>query len=147
MAISVREMSYSDIRTNKAAPGRRQKTKNRAAAKVFFAAALFYQILMGSSITFCSPGEGEGSVQRWYLASGNTCQVHLDEGFLHAAAEANPLICPLITSSFSCTIFPDIVCCLLSNVCVVTSFCRSLQAMSSFLLFSICATYCTLSDP
>ena len=29
--------------------------------------------------------------------------------------------------------------------CVVTSFYQSLQAMSSFLLFSICATYCTLS--
>ena len=34
---------------------------------------------------------------------------------------------------------------LLSNVCVVTSFYQSLQAMSSFMLFSICATYCTLS--
>ena len=29
---------------------------------------------------------------------------------------------------------------------VVTSFCQSLQAMSSFMLFSICATYCTLSS-
>ena len=47
----------------------------------------------------------------------------------------NSLICPLIISSFSCTIFSDIVCCLLSNVCVVTSFYQSLQAMSSFLLF------------
>ena len=49
-------------------------------------------------------------------------------------------------SSFSCIIFLDIVCCLLSNVCAVTSFYQSLQAMSSFLLFSICATYCTLSS-
>ena len=57
----------------------------------------------------------------------------------------NSLIWPLITSSFSCTIFSDIVCCLLSNVCVVTSFYQSLQAMSSFMRFSICATYCTLS--
>ena len=56
------------------------------------------------------------------------------------------MICPLIISSFSCTIFSDIVCCLLSNVCVVTSFYQSLQAMSSFSLFSICATYCTLSS-
>ena len=48
-------------------------------------------------------------------------------------------------SSFSCTIFSDIVCCLLSNVCVVTSFYQSLQAMSSFMHFPICATYCTLS--
>ena len=38
-----------------------------------------------------------------------------------------------------------IVCCLLSNVCVVSSFYQSLQAMSPFLLFSICATHCTLS--
>ena len=30
--------------------------------------------------------------------------------------------CPLITSSFSCTIFSDMVCCLLSEWCVVTSF-------------------------
>ena len=29
----------------------------------------------------------------------------------------NSLICSLIISSFSCTIFSDIVCCLLSNVC------------------------------
>lgn len=57
----------------------------------------------------------------------------------------NSLIWPLITFSFSCTIFSDIVCCLLSNVCVVTSFYQSLQAMSSFMRFSICATYCTLS--
>ena len=48
-------------------------------------------------------------------------------------------------SSFSCTIFSDIVCCLLSNACVVTSFCQSLQAMSFFMHFPICATYCTLS--
>ena len=57
----------------------------------------------------------------------------------------NSLICALIISSFSCTIFSDRVCCLLSNVCVVTSFYQSLQAMSSFMRFSICATYCTLS--
>ena len=56
----------------------------------------------------------------------------------------NSLIWPLITSLFSCTIFSDIVCCLLSNVCVVTSFYQSLQAMSSFTRFLICATYCTL---
>ena len=58
--------------------------------------------------------------------------------------QTNSLSCPLIISSFSCTIFSDIVCCLLSNVCVVTSFYQSLQAMSSFMLFSICATYCTV---
>ena len=34
---------------------------------------------------------------------------------------------------------------LLSEWCVVTSFYQSLQAMSSFMRFSICATYCTLS--
>ena len=60
----------------------------------------------------------------------------------HAAwTRTNSLIWPLITSSFSCTIFSDIVCCLLSEWCVVTSFYQSLQAMSPFLLFSICATY------
>ena len=67
----------------------------------------------------------------------------LVQGFFRAASDQ--LICPLISSSFSCTIFSDIVCCLLSNVCVVTSFYQSLQAMSSFLLVSICATYLTLS--
>ena len=46
---------------------------------------------------------------------------------------------------FLCTIFSDIVCCLLSEWCVVTSFYQSLHAMSSFMRFSICATYCTLS--
>lgn len=47
----------------------------------------------------------------------------------------NSLIWPLITSSFSYTIFSDIVCCLLSEWYVVTSFYQSLQAMSSFMLF------------
>ena len=42
-------------------------------------------------------------------------------------------ICKSLTSSFSCTIFSDIVCLLLSNVCVVTSFYQSLQAMSSLI--------------
>ena len=55
----------------------------------------------------------------------------------------NSLIWPLITSSFSCTIFSDIVCLLLSEWCVVTSFYQSLQAMSSFMRFSICSSYCT----
>ena len=58
--------------------------------------------------------------------------------------QTNSLSCPLIISSFSCIIFSDIVCCLLSEWCVVTSFYQSLQAMSSFMLFSICATYCTV---
>ena len=35
---------------------------------------------------------------------------------------------------------------LLSEWCVVTSFYQSLQAMSSFMLFLICASYCTLSS-
>ena len=39
----------------------------------------------------------------------------------------------------------DKICCLLSNVCVVTSFYQSLQTMSSLIPFSFCATYCTLS--
>ena len=43
-------------------------------------------------------------------------------------------------TAYHCTIFSDIVCCLLSNVCVVTSFYQSLQAMSSFMNFPICAT-------
>ena len=54
----------------------------------------------------------------------------------HAAwTRTNSLIWPLITSSFSCTIFSDIVCCLLSEWCVVTSFYQSLQAMSLFCSF------------
>ena len=61
--------------------------------------------------------------------------------------DAGPMLAGKIAvgQRFLCTIFSDIVCCLLSNVCVVTSFYQSLQAMSSFMLFSICATYCTLS--
>ena len=47
--------------------------------------------------------------------------------------------------SCSAVQFSDIVCCLLSEWCVVTSFYQSLQAMSSFMRFSICAPYCTLS--
>ena len=63
--------------------------------------------------------------------------------------DAGPMLAGKIAvgQRFLCTIFSDIVCCLLSNVCVVTSFYRSLQAMSSFMHFPICATYCTLSRP
>ena len=45
--------------------------------------------------------------------------------------------CPLITSSFKCIIFSDIVCCLLSEWLVTTSFYQRPQAMSFF----IYATY------
>ena len=45
----------------------------------------------------------------------------LVEGFLYASAHKF-LELPLDNSSFSCTIFSDMVCCLLSNVCVTTSF-------------------------
>ena len=63
--------------------------------------------------------------------------------------DAGPMLAGKIAvgQRFLCTIFSDIVCCLLSEWCVVTSFYQSLQAMSSFLRFSICATYCTLSAP
>ena len=61
--------------------------------------------------------------------------------------DAGPMLAGKIAvgQRFLCTIFSDIVCLLLSNVCVVTSFYQSLQAMSSFMRFSICAIYCTLS--
>ena len=61
--------------------------------------------------------------------------------------DAGPMLAGKIAvgQRFLCTIFSDIVCLLLSNVCVVTSFYQSLQAMSSFMHFPICATYCTLS--
>lgn len=84
------------------------------------------------------------------LVAGSLCQglrfffQQFVQGFLHAAADQF-IDLPLIISSFSCTIFSDIVCCLLSNVCLVTSLYQRLQAMSSFMRFSICATYYTLS--
>ena len=44
----------------------------------------------------------------------------------------------LITSSFSCTIFSDMVCCLLSEWCVTTSFYQSsANHVSFFLLFNL----------
>ena len=50
----------------------------------------------------------------------------------------NSLSCPLITSSFSCTIFSDMVCCLLSEWCVATSFYqRSANHVSFYLLFNL----------
>ena len=60
--------------------------------------------------------------------------------------DAGPMLAGKIAvgQRFLCTIFSDIVCCLLSEWCVVTSFYQSLHAMSSFMRFSICATYCTL---
>ena len=49
---------------------------------------------------------------------------------------------PLITFSFSCTIFLDMVCCLLSNVCVAISF---YQRSANHVSFSFYETYSTLS--
>ena len=62
--------------------------------------------------------------------------------------DAGPMLAGKIAvgQRFLCTIFSDIVCCLLSEWCVVTSFYQSLHAMSSFMRFSICAPYCTLSS-
>ena len=62
--------------------------------------------------------------------------------------DAGPMLAGKIAvgQRFLCTIFSDIVCCLLSEWCVVTSFYQSLHAMSSFMRFSICALYCTLSS-
>ena len=62
--------------------------------------------------------------------------------------DARPMLAGKIAvgQRFLCTIFSDIVCCLLSEWCVVTSFYQSLHAMSSFMRFSICAPYCTLSS-
>ena len=59
----------------------------------------------------------------------------------------NSLIWPLIASSFSCTIFSDIVCCLLSEWCVVTSFYQSLQVIVHYLdpttcIRVSCAIFC-----
>ena len=63
-------------------------------------------------------------------------------------ADTRPMLAGKIAvgQRFLCTIFSDIVCCLLSEWCVVTSFYQSLHAMSSFMRFSICAPYCTLSS-
>ena len=47
----------------------------------------------------------------------------------------NSLICPLITSSFSCTIFSYMVCRLLSEWCVATSFYQSSANHVSFYAF------------
>ena len=58
----------------------------------------------------------------------------LVQRFFYAASDQF-LDLPLITSSFSCTSFSDMVCCLLSEWCVATSFYQSLQTMSIFSLF------------
>ena len=54
-------------------------------------------------------------------------------GLLYALADRF-LQLPLITSSFSCIIFSDMVCSLLSECCVVTPFYQRLQAMSLFFI-------------
>ena len=53
--------------------------------------------------------------------------------------DAGPMLAGKIAvgQRFLCTIFSDIVCCLLSEWCVVTSFYQSLQAMSFFALFNL----------
>lgn len=50
-----------------------------------------------------------------------------------------------IVSLLCCTIFKDIVCCLLSNGVSRLHSTRDLQTMSLFIHFSICETYSTLS--
>ena len=46
----------------------------------------------------------------------------------------NSLICPLISSSLNCTIFSDMVCNLLSEWCVVTSYYQRSANLVSFIL-------------
>ena len=53
----------------------------------------------------------EVTIHCWYLALGNTPMASSSSMLPHISS----LRCPLITSSFSCTIFSDMVCCLLSN--------------------------------
>ena len=67
-------------------------------------------------------------------------------GNFSALASSISLSCPSITSSFSCTIFSDMVCCLLSNGVSRLHFTRDLQTMSLFVHFSIYETYSTLSS-
>ena len=55
-------------------------------------------------------------------------------------SRTNSFSCPFITSSFSCTIF--MVCCLLLEWSVTTSF---YQSSASHVSFSFCETYSTLS--
>ena len=53
----------------------------------------------------------------------------------------------LYTPSFSCTIFSDMVCSLLSEWCVAASFYQSSANLVSFLPIRFCAFYFTLSNP
>ena len=65
-------------------------------------------------------------------------------GICHTAStlpRTSSLSWPLITSSFRCTSFSDMVCCLLSEWCVAASF----HQRAANLVFFISATYCTLS--
>ena len=71
-------------------------------------------------------------------------EVTVGQRFLNASPNQF-LDLPLIISSLNCTILLDMVCRLLSNVCVATSFYQRPQAVSTFLPSSICAIYYTLS--
>lgn len=53
----------------------------------------------------------------------------------------NSLICPLITSSLSCVIFSDMVCCLLSEWRAATPFYPRSASHVSLYTFLICITY------
>ena len=68
----------------------------------------------------------------------------LVQGFLHATADQ---FLDLALDYFLVQLYNFLGHSLLAPFewCVVTSFYQSLQAMSSFVRFSICATYCTLS--
>lgn len=65
--------------------------------------------------------------------------------FFSTLPRTNSLGCPLITSTFSCAIFSDMVYCLPSEWCVATSFYQRSANHVSFVYFLICRTCSTLS--
>ena len=79
---------------------------------------------------------------------GSTSPLQLSSSLLSVFSTlplTNSFICSLLTLSFSCTIFSDMVCRLFSNGGITTSFYQRFANHVSFYLFSICETYCTLS--
>ena len=104
-------------------------------------------VLLGNSSTLNKRGEYPPRCNRTTPADFSLANPAVNAQTIFSFSAVMAFHEALIISSLNCTMLLDMVCCLLSNVCVVTSFYQSLQAMSSFMLFLICASYCTLSKP
>ena len=99
-------------------------------------------VLLGNSSTLNKRGENPPRCNRTTPAVFSLANPSVNAQTIFSFSAVMAFHEALITSSFSCTIFSGMVCCLLSEWCVATSF---YQRSANHVSFSFCETYSTLS--